>query len=59
MVENQRDDIQLTISDIEASIENETKCMDAKYDEKMAEAQQLAELAKNIEKRQITFDDEI
>lgn len=49
----------MTIDDIEASIDSENKCMEDKYEQKMGEAQELADLAKNIELRQTTFDDEI
>lgn len=33
--------------------------MDAKFNQKMNEANELSELAKNIEQKQITFEDEI
>lgn len=33
--------------------------MDQKFDQKMSEANELAEIAKNIEQKQFTFDDEI
>ena len=51
--------MQLGINDIEASIEEETKIMDRKVDQKLREATELAQLAKGIEQKQLTFQDDM
>ena len=51
--------MQLGINDIEANIEQETRVMDLKVEQKLKEATELAELAKGMEQRQLTFDDDM
>ena len=57
-VENERDEMQLNISDIESHIEAETTLMEKKVKAKMVEAQELADLVRGIEQKQ-AFEEQV
>ena len=49
ILENDRDEMQLSLDDFQLSIETQIKSIDARYQLKMSEASQLADLTKGIE----------
>ena len=59
VIENEKDEMLLTINDIESNIQVEIANMDRKVEEKLKEAGELADIAKNIESKQGGFEDEI
>ena len=59
VIENEKDEMLLTINDIESNIQVQITNMDRKVEEKLKEAGELADIAKNIESKQGGFEDEI
>lgn len=51
--------MEITLSDLQSKIVGEIKKMEAKISQKNNEAQELAEMVKNIEIKQNTFEDEL
>ena len=59
MAENERDEMQLNANEIETSIQQQTDAMESKLQQQLTEAAALADIAKNIEHKQLTFEDEM